>query len=332
MFPTRLFRSLLIAGSLTGGLDAQEIRRVLPGNKSALRSLAFSPDGTHIASGCLNGEIRIFDITLARNEKAKEPRTLKDHDGRVFSLAYSPDGKQLASGGLDGVVRIWNTQTFRPESKLDLKQGVIRSIAFSPNGGLLAVGAQNGRLLVFNAATLKEVISLQCDNRWLCSVAFDRDGKRIVTSGGQGDIAVWDCRTGESKARVKCCPGAVFFSAFQKVGHEVLAVTELNALVVCANIQTADSQLLSEKRGLKALSGHMVSSGRILGVGYSNGFISLFNLETKQVAKSFRSNGVFEVNSIAISPDENFLAEGSRNGEITLWNIGDIAELWPKAK
>ncbi len=66
-------------------------------------SLAYSPDGSKLASGGWDQTIKIWDANTG-----KELRTIKAHLGTVTALAFHPNGQQIASGGLDGMVKVWN--------------------------------------------------------------------------------------------------------------------------------------------------------------------------------------------------------------------------------
>ncbi|MYI63126.1 MAG: hypothetical protein F4105_16025 [Gemmatimonadetes bacterium] len=67
-------------------------------------SVAFSPDGTTLASGAADGTVKLWDV-----EKRKEIDTLKKGDwGFIYSsVAFSPDGRLLAAGAGD-TVKLWN--------------------------------------------------------------------------------------------------------------------------------------------------------------------------------------------------------------------------------
>ena len=69
-------------------------------------ALAWSPNGTDLATGGKNGLIQVW------NTKSKTRLvTVKQHFGEVHALAWSPAGTRLASGGQDFTVHLWNPTT-----------------------------------------------------------------------------------------------------------------------------------------------------------------------------------------------------------------------------
>ena len=64
--------------------------------------LAFSADGSQLATAGHDGTVRIWDPSSGEQLLA-----LDGHDALVSSVAFSPDGSQLASIGAEGMVRVW---------------------------------------------------------------------------------------------------------------------------------------------------------------------------------------------------------------------------------
>lgn len=73
-----------------------------------VRTVAFSPDSTLVASPSGDGIVRLWDTAIGAAR-----HTLKGHSGRVFAVAFSPDGKLAASASHDNTVRLWDLGTGR---------------------------------------------------------------------------------------------------------------------------------------------------------------------------------------------------------------------------
>jgi WD40 repeat protein len=71
-------------------------------NTGFVVDLAFSADGSRLATASGDGTVRVWDP-----RSGEQLLLLRGHKGVVSSVAFSPDGSRLASAGADGTVRIW---------------------------------------------------------------------------------------------------------------------------------------------------------------------------------------------------------------------------------
>jgi WD40 repeat protein len=116
--------------------------------ESVPRALAFSPDGTVLATGHTEPNGR--RVRLWAGEDGGLLRELSVAAGRetilttkVWALALSPDGRLLATGGPDKAVRIWSVPEGKPLAVLEGHEGWVTSVAFSPDSRLLASGSND---------------------------------------------------------------------------------------------------------------------------------------------------------------------------------------------
>jgi WD40 repeat protein len=85
---------------------APQIWQVMAPRPDSFQCLAWSPDGTLIASGADNRTVRLWEA-----RSGQLVRTLEGHTHSVQSVAWAPDGQHLASGADDNTVRLWDSMT-----------------------------------------------------------------------------------------------------------------------------------------------------------------------------------------------------------------------------
>jgi WD40 repeat protein/tRNA A-37 threonylcarbamoyl transferase component Bud32 len=144
-----------------------EVRRLdwisRPGRVDALESLAFHPDGKHLAAAPDplggGGEVKLFDLT-----SGEAVQSLAGHIYGIFQVVVSQDGRRLASCSCDGGLKVWdsasgqelftyNNRTGLPpgaDGPLDTRRDALHSVALSPDGKRVALGCRNGLVLVLD--------------------------------------------------------------------------------------------------------------------------------------------------------------------------------------
>ena len=119
---------------------------ILEGNEDSVRSVAFSPDGTTLASGSADRTIRLWDVS----EPSAPPTIFEGNKDSVRSVVFSPDGQTLASGSADRTIRLWDVnEPTAPPTILEGHETTVWSVAFSPDGTLLAAGSHGAAITVW---------------------------------------------------------------------------------------------------------------------------------------------------------------------------------------
>jgi len=145
----------------------------LTGHIETVQSLAFSADGSQLASGSgwpdnsIDRSVRIWDVATGAPK-----RVLNGHPTGVYSLAFNPATAELASASYDGTLNTWNVSTGDNTASLFAKDG--GALAFSPNASTFAVGNQTVDLAT------EEFTPLCLRASTIQGIAFSPDGALMM--------------------------------------------------------------------------------------------------------------------------------------------------------
>jgi WD40 repeat protein len=172
----------------------QQIGEPLQGHTSEVLSVAFSPDGTTLASGSWDQTIILWDV--ASGQPRGDP--LLGHTSTVNSVAFSPDGTTLASAS-GFTIRLWDVASGQPiGDPLQGHTSVVESVAFSPDSTMLASASADQTIRLWEVATGQPIGDpLTGHTSTVNSVAFSPDGITLASGSFHSTIRLWDVTTGQ---------------------------------------------------------------------------------------------------------------------------------------
>ena len=315
--------------------DLLRDNQTLDGHNDSVWILAFSKDGQDLASGSLDGTVRLWDLDILR-ERFK----ITGHTGGIKALAYTVDNRILACGtGLKGTLRLWDAGTSSQLSTLLDHAGLNETVTFSSDGRTVASGgSQNNSILLSDVTKILD--GNFDDNSLLHSLTGNTDGitalalsspnsgsvlsvpRTLVSGGMDARIHLLNVAKNSKLKTLRGAESTVTALTFDPNSTSFFSGEE-NGTVRRWDAQTGIEQF-SFRSSFNTITALAFSPlGHFLAIGDEVGKIRLFDFVEQRETYIFTEH-TRKITSLIFAEDGNTLVSGSEDGTILLWDMNEI--------
>jgi WD40 repeat protein len=192
------------------------------GHNGPVQAVAWSPDGTRLASADQQGVVKIWDVANSKEVQSFNVQALNFQGLGVMGLAWSSDGKLLAAAG-PKTVQIWEadsgnlSQTLQQAANIHLRAGMptppnatpeenaaanarqlfrfsqTALLIWNPRSEKLALADTDGKLQIWDlSAATKDPLVIRAHEGGVHSAAWSPNGSRLASISYEAVIKIWD--------------------------------------------------------------------------------------------------------------------------------------------
>jgi eukaryotic-like serine/threonine-protein kinase len=282
----------------------------------SVRAIAWSPDGTRVASAGNTSTIQVWDARGGNSDR--DILTYTNHTNNIRSVAWSPDGTRIVSAGEDRTVQVWNAADGQYMLAYRGHSHYITSVDWSPDSTRIVSGGIDKTAHIWEAVTGSKLFIYLGHSDVIYRVAWSPDGQHIASGGYDTTVQIWNALTNvDTIVTYRGHAALVQAVAWSPDGTRVASGSYDSTVQVWD--ATTGKRILTYRNhsALVRAVAWSPDGTRIASCSWDN-TVQIWDAATGDTLFTYRGHSL-EVNALAWSPDGTRIASGGNDNAVQIW-------------
>jgi len=315
-------KCLLKVSQFARSITSNDTVLTITNNNNTINDIAFSPDGSQVATTSGDGISKIWDANtgiLVRN--------LTGYSNEIFDITFNPDGSKVATACWDNSIRIYdvnNGNLLRTlTSQTNAIDNPVYGITYSPDGSRLAAACKDGLYRIYDANSGALLIKLKNSNNNAVAldIAYSPDGSQVATCGYDIAAQIFDANNGTLIRKLNGHTNGILSISYSPDGRQI-ATSSFDGT---ARQWDANSGIL-----IRTLTGHNAAvthityslDGSQVGTASDDSTSRIWDANSGKLLRTLTRHS-HSVNAITYNPYGNQVATASRDRTAKIWNLSE---------
>jgi eukaryotic-like serine/threonine-protein kinase len=286
------------------------------GHTDVVEVVAWSPDGTRIASGSWDQTVQIWDAA-----DGNKLNIYKGHTDQVFAVAWSPDSTRIASGSWDQTVQIWDATSGQLLRIYQQHTDRVYAVAWSPDGTRIASGGNDNTVHVWNVKSGQRLVIYRGHTQRIRRVAWSSDSQYIASCSHDTKVHVWNAANGKLIYTYPGHTDRVVGLAWAPDGRIASGSVDTTVQVWDAFTGAHATIYRGHSQEVESVAWRMGSGTPCIASGSEDMTVQVWRVTDRKLLHKILASTKWEVESVTWSPDGTHLAFGLADKTVQVWSM-----------